>query len=96
MLLFRLYAFVYRIRIQQSRVVYNTVAKVPIEGDIKPFNIIAQAREPKDIEKICGACMVKKNDLNQLKNDAADKSKRRSSSFVPEIINFFEKESFVL
>ena len=91
-----LYAFVYRIRIQQSRVVYNTVAKVPIEGDIKPFNIIAQAREPKDIEKICEACMVKKSDLNQLKNDAADKSKRRSSSFVPEIINFFEKESFVL
>ena len=92
-----LYAFVYRIRLSNKSVFYNTVAKAPIENQVKPFSVIAQAQNPDDINEIRPACCMPKQDLDQLKRDARDAAKKRKSpSFVPVIIDFFEKESFVL
>ena len=93
-----LYAFVYRIRILNKSVFYNTVAKAPIESQVKPFSVIAQAQKPGDIKEIQSACCVKKNILEQLKRDACDVTKKRkSASCVKTIIEFFDKnESFKL
>lgn len=91
-----LYAFVYRIRILNKSVFYNTVVRAPIESDVRPFSVIAQAQSPDDIERLYVACTVSRDELKQVKNGALDANKRKSPSFVPDIINFFEEEHFAL
>ncbi|SMG34703.1 DUF262 domain-containing protein [Fibrobacter sp. UWB13] len=90
-----LYAFVYKIRILNKSVFYNTVVKAPIESDIRPFSIITQAQKPDDIEKMYVACTIPGNVLKQMKIEVREANKRKST-FVPVIIEFFEKEHFTI